>query len=86
MPSPAKTDDVHKQIAKLQKQREHLQMQIDLITNDKQKKIKRNKRRKLKRKIKRLINSLPGLKKISNRKVYVEEPESDMDTEEEDME
>ena len=81
MPSPGKTDDVHKQIAKLQKKREHLQMQIDLITNDKQKKIKRNKRRKLKREIKRLINSLPGLK-IPNRKVYVEEPESDTDTEE----
>ena len=75
----SKTEDVHKEITKLQRKIAEKKAEELLATNTRQKEIKKGKIRDWEKEIEKLAESLPGLweGKKKKRKAYIEDPDSD---------
>ena len=75
----SKTEDVHKEITKLQRKIAEKNAEELLATNTRQKEIKKGKIRDWEKEIEKLAESLPGLREGKKKKwkAYIEDPDSD---------
>ena len=71
---PSKREEVEKEIKKIHRQIDQLRAQIKILKNLRQITLKRNKIKALERRIKKLIDSLPGLKQ-TRRRTYIIDPD-----------